>query len=483
MEKVIIVSWIQSQNFSNQSNRMSLHNNLMRLHEILASQDSIKNYVDEVYGIRMALVDQITEEEESIIINKIRNKVQQEAKTAWINNEGWGAFYMATGSGKSKPAVELACDCMVAKEEITNPLIVVPTEKLRDENWRDEFNKWGFKDSWDHAEGVCYASLNKYENQIFDFVVLDEAHNSTENNVQKFFAQNTVKHCLVLTATEPKDFIKKELFKSLRFKPVYELSLDESVKLGIVAPYDITVVTMMLDNIDKYIVGGPKNNQFKVTEKGQYNYLSSLATARPSKSTFIRRMQFIYNLRSKTEVAKLILKHVIPQDIRTLIFCGSKAQAVEVCENRFFSRPSPPKKLKEDLTITPARKEAMVKKYQEDMIKYEQMKFIYRGDEDFIKFKTGEIDRMACCEALDEGHNLNDVDCGFVVQLNSNPLRLIQRIGRCIRYRPGHRGKIIILCVEDSVDNDWVRSATRGMANIEYVELSRLRLGMEEIIF
>ena len=417
---------------------------LETLDYILASDTSVRLHVDKIYEIRTQLNEFLTDEEVVSISNKIRSKVQLEANQAIESAHGFGSVIMATGTGKSKVAVNLATR-KYAENKKSKGLLVVPTEKLRDENWKEEFVKWKALPIYENnITRCCYASLDKFEGEEFDYVILDEGHNITEAK-SIFFEQNTVKSCILLTATKPKDFIKNNIISNLNLNVVYELSLDEAVKLGLVAPYDISVINITLNNIDKYIKAGSKTKVFYQTEKKRYEYLSSLCR-RGSKFPILNRMRFIYNLRSKTLAAKYILEHIIPKELRTLIFCGSIEQADQVCENRFHSKTD---------------------------------------DKSYELFKKLLIDRMSCVNALNEGHNIPGLDCAFVIQLNSNELNLIQRIGRIVRYRPGHIAKIIILCVTDSVDKNWVEKATLNLngVNIKSYELSHLKMGLETINF
>lgn len=451
---------------------------LSSLEDIILSSTSIKLHTEKIAELRSKVDEFLNDEERVTLTNRIRGKVQSEAEQSFLSSNGWGGVFMATGTGKSKIAVDLAFK-LFHHDPTVNILISVPTEKLRDENWHDEFAKWKANDIWEHnVQRCCYASLNKYEGQTFDLVILDEAHNITENN-STFFKKNTVKRCIALTATKPRDAVKLQILHELNLTSVYELSLDESVMLGLVAPYDITVITTTLDSSNKYIKAGRKDKPFLNTEKAQYGYLSARLSAMPNKMGFIERMRFIYTLRSKTLAAKAILDNLIPKHLRTLIFCGSKEQANELCPNRFYSKPSPPKKLKEN--ATPAKQ----LKYEVDYQKYRDALAEYQGDTSLESFKKLLINQMSCVEALNEGHNIPGLDVGFIVQLNSNELDLIQRIGRLIRYRPGHIGKILILCVSDSIDKDWVKKATSNLnaATIRYIELSHLRLGLETISF
>jgi len=423
-----------------------LNKYLETLSEIINSGTSIKLHADKVQQLRFEMEELrlLSDDDRVMISNRIRSKVQREAEEALGANNCWGAVIMATGTGKSKVGVDVSSKLTDVK---FNPkmLLAVPTEKLRDENWKEEYQKWGKGDIYDKLVRTCYASLNKFEDEEFELVMLDEGHNITEENSQ-FFKKNKVNHVVLFTATEPRNFIKKEILKNLGIHPVYELTVDEAVKLGLVAPYDITVITTHLNNVDKYIESGNKKSRFYQTEKEKYTYLSKLCASRPGKVNYLKRMRFIYNLRSKTEAAKAILENVIPKDYRTLIFCGSIDQADQLCVNSFHSKTD---------------------------------------DWSFNMFKEGVVDKLSCVDALNEGHNISDLDCAFIVQTNSSDLDLIQRIGRVIRFRPGHQAKIIILCTEDTVDLSWIKKATAKLnaSNIRFVELARLRMGVETISF
>lgn len=450
---------------------------LEALYALLNSDTVSTLYIDSIELLIKRLVPLLTSEEHSTLINSIRAKVQKEACEALQKNNNWGAIYMATGTGKSRIAVDKCLALRLHKPD-AKILLSVPTEKLRDENWYQEFVKWGAESLLSsNFVRTCYASLNKIKDEEFDFVILDEGHNITENN-SEFLKNNKVKALLLLTATKSSSWVKMNILKEYNIHEVYSLNLDEAVKLGLVAPYDITVITTHLDNIEKYIKAGRKDKPFFNTEKAQYGYLSTLLSKFPNKMGFINRMRFIYNLKSKTVAAKAIIDNVIPKELRTIIFCGSKEQADALCPHRYYSKPSPPKKLDRPTA-------AKVAKFTADILKYQEKIKDYQGDTSLNLFKSKEINQIACCEALNEGHNFDDLDIAFIVQLNSSELDLIQRIGRALRFRPGHRGKIIILCVVDSIDKTWMEKAALNFSgsNITTIELARLKMGLDKISF
>ena len=56
-------------------------------------------------------------------------------------------------------------------------------------------------------------------------------------------------------------------------------------------------------------------------------------------------------------------------------------------------------------------------------------------------FQKNELNRLSCVEALNENINIPDVDGSVMVQIRSSDIKLIQRIGRNIRFREGHEAQ------------------------------------------
>ena len=452
--------------------------------QYLIKMNGVKHNIDNIAKLKLNYYNNFTDEQKLYVSNYIKSAVQKEANEALDRNSSSGCIFMATGTGKSKVVIDRITDifsgyyCKTGGIDkrlsiLENPpkiILTVPTEKLRDVGWKNEFIKWASIDMYQCIETTCYASLHKFKDRQVH-LILDEGHNLTDLSAE-FFENNKVLSCIVLTGTRPTSRYKIELFKRLDLKPVYEITLDEAVKLDIVAPYDITVVRVPLNSKDRNILGGTKDKPFMQTEVERYNYLSRLCMFSTNPFARINRMKFLYSIQSKTTAAKLILQHIIPQEDRVLIFCGGKSQANELCEHRYYSKPSKPTKLKSGAT------ESKQAKYAADLIKYNNMINYYQGDASYNAFCKKEINRLSCCEALNEGQNIDDLDWGLVAQLNSNNLDFGQRLGRIIRFRIGHRGKVIILVAEETIDEDWLSKAIVGLDRscIKYITLEQLRL-------
>lgn len=349
-------------------------------------------------------------------LNEKKAAVQKQMGDAFIAAGWWGAEYVATGVGKTKAAIDLCAELTVILNRPPKFLISVPTQKLRDNGWKNEFTKWGALSLYSHAQMTCYASLNTFEDKHFDFVILDEGHNITYEN-STFFSKNQVDRCLLITATKPTDLAKIRILKDLRlYNPVFELNIQQAVEMGLVAPYDVTIVHMKLDNTIKNIKAGSKGKYYYMTEHATYEKKYKRAEMM-GEFAIMNRARFIKTLPSKTKVAQLLLTHIIPKELRTLIFCGSRKQAIQVCENRYFSKPTPPKK--------------GAKQYDEKLAEYNEMILEYQANERLAMFQIGIVNRLSCVDALNEGENIEGLDVGFMIQLEGGKsLPVVQRVNK-----------------------------------------------------
>jgi superfamily II DNA or RNA helicase len=443
---------------------------LQHIKIILSKHGSVKKSIDDIDSLFHTSAGESVPIE---VTNYLKGIVQNEATQAWINNNHKGMICLATGVGKSKIVV----DWLFSEGSATETyMIVVPTEKLRDKGWKDEFDKWDetqFQRIYEEVRKECYASIaSKFANKTFHLVVLDEGHNITEAN-SLFFKHNNVEKILALSATPPKDPIKKELLKKLGLPIVYELSLDDAVKLRLVSPYEIIIVESNLNDSTKNISAGSGKKAFKVTEKVAYEkmntYINNLQPKINEKPTtevgygyqddnvkiltpsqeknlnriIMKRMKFIYGLQSKTEAAEYIKREIDRKD-RTIYFCGTIQQAEKLCPYYYHSKTK---------------------------------------DDALTLFINEHINELSCVKALNEGINISNVDNGVVVQIDSEERNLVQRLGRIIRYREGHLAKIVIIVAKGTVDEDWCNKAIRNLdtTKIRRIRLADLKVGNEKI--
>lgn len=375
-------------------------------------------------------------------IDIAKDKIQNQAVQAIIDNNGRGVVCMATGTGKSRVAILY----IKKNPNIKKIALVVPTEILRDINWKKEFSDWGEDELYETIDRYCYASIGKIKGKQYDLVILDECHHITAENFS-FFRQNIVNDIIGLTATFPKSFLKKNLLFNLKLRPIFNVTLEDATDKNLVAPFKIKVLFVNLNNSVKNIEAGNAKKRFYQTEKAAYEYINTQISRLYSDSEefgvsvnreklkilSLRRARFIYNLRSKTNVAKRLLSQ-LSKDDRTLIFCGSISQAEELHYETFHSKTD--------------------RKY-------------------YDLFKAEKINWLSCVNSLNEGDNISNLDKAVIVQINGNELNLIQRVGRVIRKRPGHEAVIYIVCAKHTQDEVWLEKSLESFDKsiVEYIEV------------
>ena len=377
-------------------------------------------------------------------IFKKKNEIQNKALNTWRDNNYNSILAMCTGSGKSRCGI-LASKFVVKDNKEANILLIVPTETLRDVNWKDEFEQWDSIDIYNNnVRRSCYVSINKIENEEFDLVIMDECHRITENSYE-FFIKNKVHKIIGLTATPPEDDIKKDiLYKNLNLKISFNYPLEQGVKDGVVAPFDIKVVELNLSTKKDYVVK-TKAKTYTTSEEARYKALTRVINQMMFSGKdvpvymYLNRMRFLYDLPSKTDIAKKIIESKFEDKERYLIFSGSIHQANTLCKYRYHSKTD---------------------------------------NADLIKLKEGKINSLSCVKALNEGENIPKLDSALIVQVTSKELDLIQRVGRVVRVREGHRATIWILSVLNTQDEKWVEKALENFNkdSIEYINIKNLKI-------
>lgn len=371
-----------------------------------------------------------------------KDALQQEAIRLWVFNHCIGLVCAATGVGKTRIAI-LAMDHAYEKDgEDLDILIVVPFSELKDTGWPEEITKWERLHYMKHIEITTYHSLATREKRKRSLIILDEAHHLTPNNA-RFFIDNEQHRILSITATPPDaEFNEKtsewEPHILSRLTPlVFNYTIKQATEEQMVSDYGIWVIDCFLDETVPYVKAGTPKKPFKTTESAQYNYMMrEITKAQVHDNTaklnalYGERMRFLYNLYSKTEVAKRIIAKLGPEE-RTIVFCGSIKQAELLCGDNVYHSKSGKKALR--------------------------------------AFKNKEINILGVCKAVDEGENIEDVHNEIIVQATSKPRQTVQRVGRAIRFKPGHKARIFLLRAKATVDERWVKST------LEYFDSSKIK--------
>ena len=383
---------------------------------------------------------------------KVKDEEQRKAINAWANNKFTGSIIAGTGFGKSRCGV-----IAVGKSLDTNTdakgLVLVPTNQLQ-EQFKEEFIKWGYEHILDRVDILCYASAYKIENEHYHIVVCDEIHLGLSPEYRKFFENNTWDRLLCMTATLPEEFEYKEILFGLA-PTVYKISLDKCVELGLVSPYQIICIPVELTTVEeqeykkanntfvyaKYCLG-----QFDAFDRAKHIMGSGKHTA--SNADKAAAAQFYRSIRARKAVVdhadnkiawlqKIVIKNI---GEKILVFGGS---------NEFTNKLA-------DAT------ETFSSIYHSGRTKKQKEKAL-------ADFRSGDKPVLCSTKALNQGFDVADATMAVICGLTSKALTMIQRVGRIIRYQEGKIGKIYVLYVKDSQEEKWLKSSVRKLDNVTWL--------------
>jgi superfamily II DNA or RNA helicase len=384
-------------------------------------------------------------------VNKIKDAEQRKALNLWAKAGFTGSIIAGTGFGKSRCGV-IAIGKVLDSIDSGLGLVLVPTVQLQ-EQFKEEFSKWGYEHVLDRVDIICYQSAYKYVGKHYNIVVCDEVHLGLSPEYRKFFENNTYDKLLCMTATLPEENeYKLHLFKLA--PTIYRISLDECVDLGLVSSYDIICVPIKLTQDEqeeykkinnKFVYWKYKLGDFDAFDNAKQILANKNASPQDKQAAArfyacIRDRKRIVDFATNkvAELQKIVLKNL---DSKMLVFGGANAFTDTLTES-----------------IQPfalAYHSGKTKKQRKDALD---------------KFKDGSIRALCSTKALNQGLDVPDASIGIVCGLTSKALSMIQRIGRLIRFQEGKQGKVYILYVENSQEEKWLKNSVRGLKNITWLQ-------------
>ena len=373
-----------------------------------------------------------------------KSKEQSNALNAWHTAGYRGSIIAGTGFGKSRCGVLAVAHTL---KDGGRALVLVPTVQLQ-EQFKEEFKKWGHTALLTRIDVMCYQSAHKLEGEHYDIVVCDEVHLGLSPVYRQFFERNTYDKILCMTATLPEEDEYKQLLKELA-PTVFTITIDECVQKGLVAPYDIYCIPVELTDVEraaykkannlfvqcKYRLGGfdAFNEANRILRGGQ----GDKGAAAQFFNAIRQRKAVVQHAENKLHMASHIRDP--HQDDKILTFSGTNeftnlmAQALDG-----YVYHSGLSKKKREYTLE--------------------------------LFNESESAVLCSTKALNQGFDVPDVGVGIIAGLESKALPMIQRVGRLIRFKEGKRGRVYILYVKDSQEEKWMDQATKTLHNVKRVD-------------
>lgn len=361
--------------------------------------------------------------------NKEKSKIQKEIVSS-LPLKPHGRLLLAPRIGKSKLAIDII--------KINKPkgiLWVTPSAKLAEVDIPDEFNTWKAKAYIKKLTTVTWMSLDKIEGH-FPMIILDEEQFATVNNLKNLMSGKlTYDYIICMTGTPTKHDDKIKLYDALNLDILYTLDINTAVDMGILSNYKIKIYEIdMLP--EKVIPAGNKLKPFMQSEADAYRYVTSQMTQaliqkrKDAPFRIMARLRFVKNSPSKLKAFQTLLSTL---NGRIMIFCATIEQAEALCEHTYHSKTT---------------------------------------DEDYKKFQSGEIDRIAMVNAGGTGHTYKGVDHLVLVQADSDKNGLTsQKICRTLLEQPDYEATIWIGSLIGTQDEKWVDSTLNSFdrAKVEFV--------------
>lgn len=381
-------------------------------------------------------------------MSDIRDEKQKEAKEAFLATNHKAAIIGGTGVGKSKVAIDIVKDLGILEQEGLK-LLLVSAERLRDNDWKENFSK--FDADWNVIVPECYQTAYKWTGRHFKLVIADEFDFALTPEYSKFFANNTFDVLIALTAYIPED--KQELAKSIA-PTCFQYSTQEAQEDGLLNKTRFVQINFDI-GWDKTIKIPMKaeGKFFMQSENGNYLYLEEeiqkgiivrsqadkkvstaalmnidttevdkkLAKASARLDFLIRkRMSFLHSLQSSERVAKELIAQILAKDKdnKVLVFSKLTAQSDKIVAHTYHT------KNKKDNT-------------------------------NIQKLDSGEIRALGLCEAINRGANLIGVNHIIQESYVGSDTDFQQKHGRGVRLKPDEVMTYFIL-----LPHYWAKVAT-----------------------
>ena len=390
--------------------------------------------------------------EMQITKHKLKDEHQKKALNAWRSANYIGSVICGTGFGKSRVGVLAVANTLNSSDNQHRALVLVPTTQLQ-EQFKEEFKKWGKENLLDNIDILCYQSAYKLVDEHYSIVVCDEVHLGLSPEYRKFFENNTYDRLLCMTATLPEEDEYRAILVNLA-PTVYSLTLDECVDLGLVAPYNIICRPISLDEEEQKQYKMYHNrfrhwsrllgfDAFKAAQFIMANKATASTEDKKAATMFFNAIRARKSVVDRASSKIIGLQKIVVENLDTqiLVFSNSNTFTDELCSA-----------------------------VSDRAVSYHSSKSAKQRKEALQRFNDGDADIICSTKALNQGFDVPHASVGVICGLTSKSLPMIQRVGRLLRYQKDKVGKVYILYVKDSQEEKWLNKAVIGLKNIHWEE-------------
>lgn len=326
-----------------------------------------------------------------------REERQQEAVESYFDR---GLIRAAPRFGKIKVAIEI-----LRKYQPEKILICYPRVDIK-EGWLSDFKKWGFNQE---VHFQTFTSIEKELEKRWDFVVIDEIHEASPNQLGKI-GKLQATEMLALSGTCTNKTLR-EVAEFTGIVTCYDYPISKAVEEGILCDYRIILHEVPLEASAK--TRFTRLEWVKAQEK---------AKNRPTFLFDLKQINIIQKSLSKLVKTKKLIEQF--NDERLLIFCGLTEIADKLGVPVYHS-----------------------KKKEEDVFK---------------NFCTGGGRHMATIKMAQAGITVLPIHKGIINYTSGNPEDTAQKICRFLGYEydtPDKKAEIHMIVTKEKFERDRIDTA------------------------
>ena len=350
-----------------------------------------------------------------------------------------GFVKVVTGGGKTVFAIHCLTKYL-EKEKNNSIFIVVPSIALLDQ-WYEGLQKtFGDKDISLNGGGEHLENISKITISTID---------SVKNIIHKFDASNTlliVDECHKIGTEKRGETLTNNWHATLGLSATPERDYDDN--------FYIIIKKILGDIIFDYDYIDAREDEVIVNFKLLYAYAAMTEDEEEKYKKFTKSIQ--------RRAATIGGNNMNDYPLKMLIF--NRARMVKNSKNRIPFGVELLHKHKRDSWIVFTENKKQAKEFNKIINKKGYKSAIYNTDldnaereENLNNFKSGNLNVLVSCTALDEGFDMPEADGAMILSASSSKRQRIQRMGRVLRITANKENALIVTVYSSKTEFDKLR--------------------------
>jgi superfamily II DNA or RNA helicase len=363
---------------------------------------------------------------------------QEKAFPLWWTKKR-GIVKVVTGGGKTVFAIHCLTKYL-EKEKDNSIFIVVPSIALLDQ-WYEGLQKtFGDKDISLNGGGEHLEDISKITISTID---------SVKNIIHKFDASNTlliVDECHKIGTEKRGETLTNNWHATLGLSATPERDYDDN--------FYIIIKKILGDIIFDYDYIDAREDEVIVNFKLLYAYAAMTEDEEEKYKKFTKSIQ--------RRAATIGGNNMNDYPLKMLIF--NRARMVKNSKNRIPFGVELLQKHKRDSWIVFTENKKQAKEFNKIINKKGYKSAIYNTDldnaereENLNNFKSGNLNVLVSCTALDEGFDMPEADGAMILSASSSKRQRIQRMGRVLRITANKENALIVTVYSSKTEFDKLR--------------------------